>query len=266
MKHSILSTVLRLLHRICVNVGGAAPSGVEWAEQDFSVSCFNVMRSRMREHFKNLTKAEKVTWLAGFREELRKAQQFGASSVKDSSLVPRPLEDLVMQLNEIILLVEEADSEEEGAFRNDLSQLLSELVYNSSSLGAAIQSYRNEDSNRFSPAATASSTVDGIAPQVRGRFTDALLDGPSALDKSDFAALAPCILFSLMQDRVAISREECFEAFVESFNGGYSLDDLCSAFSFGIHQLCYCGLINEKLGSKNNVLYERTALVWCSGN
>lgn len=267
LRHSILSTVLRLLHEIGKSVGGAALPGIEWAEQDFSASCFDNICSRICEYFKSLAKTEKMTWLAGFREELREAQQFAVSLVNYNSLsVPITLDDLVLQLNEIILLVEEADQEEDSAFANDLSQLVSEWVYNISVLGAAIQTYRTDDSNRFLPAASASSTVDGMVPHMRSRLTDAMCDRPSALDKADLHTVAPCVIFSLMQNRVVITREECFENFVKNCNDGSSLDDLSSAFSFGIHQLCFCGLINEKLGSKNNVLYERTALVWCSGN
>jgi len=267
INHSVLSTIMRLLHRTGVDVVGDSLSGIEWAEQEFSACCFNAIRSRICERFDSMTKLEKMTLLAGLSKELNSMQRPVALSVNRNPLsVPNYLQDLLSQLNEIIVLVEEAENEEEGAFRKDLSQLFSEWVYNAAIVGAAVQTRRSDDSNRFSPLGNASSTVDGIAPHVRGQLTDAMLNVPSTVDESHFNALAPCILFSLMQDRVVISREECFEAFVKSCKGDSSLEDLCSAFAFGIHQLCYCGLVNEKLGSKNNVLYERSALVWCSGS
>lgn len=260
-KNATLLTVMRLLHKVGVVAGDDTPSGVEWAVQEFSAACFNVMRSRICEHFMRMTLVEKLTWLVELRKELYSASRSTSSSADDDAAsAPSYLQDLVLQLNEIVVLTEESNKQgDEDDFAKDLSQLVSKWVYKASVVGAAIQCPRSDDPNRFSPAAKASSTVGAIVPQVRGTLTDAMLHPSSG----DF--YAPCAIFTLMQDRVVISREECFEAFVKNFKGDKSLEELCSMFAFGVHQLCYCGLVNEKLGSKNNVLYERTALVWCSG-
>jgi hypothetical protein len=256
-QHSALSTVMRLLHRI---VGDDTPSGVDWAEGNFSLSCFNRVRSFICQRFRGMTASEKMEWLMALRREL----QSPSSS--------HQLRDLLSQLDAIIVLTEDAAKNETVMFAMDLSQMVSEWVYNASVIGAAVQTQpRDAGASRLSPAANVEltcSTVNAIAPQVRRQLTDAILHPPSVVDKSDVLTLAPSLLFSIMRDRVVISREECFEAFAKGFNGESPLEDLCSAFAFGMHQLCYCGLVNEKHGSKNNVhvLYERTALVWCSGN
>lgn len=255
--HSVFSVILRLLHQIGVDVGGDSQSGVAWAEQEFSASCFNVIRKRICARFAILAKSERLVWLVKMRRELQP---------RENDSVWKNVRDLASQLDEIIVLTEEADKLQEASFTNDLSQIVSEWVYKASIVGAAVQARQVDDSNRFSPAATATSTMGAIAPQVRRQLTEAMLHPFSTVDSSDLNAVAPCMLFSLMLDRVVISREECFETFVKSFKGNSSLEDLCSAFAFGMHQLCHCGLVIEKFGSKNNVLYERTALVWCSGN
>ena len=251
--HSVLLTLVRLLHRI---VGGDTPSGVDWAEQNFTALCFNRIRLILCERFNGMASSEKMEWLVGLRMKLQ--------STSLSKLL-----DLLSQLNEIIVLTENAAKVEEGVFAKDLSQMVTEWVYNASVIGAAIQTQpRDDGAKQFSPIddSLAFATMDAIAPQIRRRLTDAMLHHSSVVNKSDVHKLAPSFLFSIMQDRVVVSREECFDAFVKEFKGDSSLDDLCSAFAFGMHQLSFCGLVSEKLGSKNNVLYERTTLVWCSGN
>lgn len=255
--HACLSVIMRLLHRIGVDIGGDSPSGVAWAEQEFSASCFNIIRKRICERFTSLSRSERLAWLAEMYKELQSHEK---------SSVSTNLRDVLSQLSEIVLCTEKVEELQDSAFIKDLSQMVSEWVYKVSVMGAAVQARQVDDSNRFSPAATADSTVGAIVPQVRAQLTDAMLHPASTVDIFDCNTAAPCILFSLMQDRVVISREDCFEGFVNSFIGNSSLEDLCSAFAFGMHQLCHCGLVIEKLGSKNNVLYERTALVWCNGN
>lgn len=251
--HSIQSTIVRLLHKVGMDVGSNSPGGIEWAEQEFSSLCFNAVRSRLCKHFIGLPHLEKMAWLVGLRRELER--------IKSSS---EKIRDLILQLNEIIILTDERERLKDSEFVKDLSELFSEWICKVSVVGATIQTRQTDDSNRFSPATKADTTVDAIVPQVRGQITEAMLNPSSNVDEKSNLNV-PLLIFSLMKDRVVVSREECFEAFVKHFNGSSSLEELCSVFAFGIHQLCYCGLIKEKLGSKNNVLYERTALVWCSG-
>ena len=256
--HALVSLILRLLHRVIENLGDGIPSGVAWAEQGFSASCFDAICKRICDRFASLTKLKRMTWLAGMRNELERHEAAPEISI---------LRDLQSQLDEIIVLTEEVDRlNDDVLLTKDLSQMVSEWVYNISTVGATIQARQEDDANRFSPGASATSSVDAIVPQVRGHLTDAILHPSSLLDSSDINTIAPCLLFLIMQDRVVISREECFEAFVKRFKGSSSLEELCSAFAFGMHQLCHCGLVLEKLGSKSNVVYERTALVWCSGS
>jgi hypothetical protein len=259
--HSVLSLIIRLLHRVVEHFGDGLTSGVSWAEQEFSATCFDAICKRICDRFASQTKLERMAWLAGMRNELQ-------SHETDPEKMTI-LRDLQSQLDEIIVLAEEVDRLNDNVLTKDLSQMVSEWVYKISAVGATIQARQEDDANRFSPNATAKSTVEAIVPQVRGHLTDAILHLAPLVDISDLNTVAPCLIFLLMQmqDRVVISREECFEAFVKRFKGSSSLEELCSAFAFGMHQLCHCGLVTEKLGSKsNNILYERTALVWCSGS
>lgn len=264
------SAILRVLRQIGSDVGCTSPSVVEWIEREFSASCFNAIRARMQERFNCFTHSERIACLAQLRKHLQDTNRSSDLTIAGRMPVPARLRNLLSQLNRLILLVDGANDKEE--VQKGVSEMFVEWVHNVSIVGAALQTGRSDDSNPFIPSTNDSlstTIIDAIVPQNRRQLTDAIFYPSPCLNKNDFHALyAPCMLFRLVQDCVIVSRDEWFQAFATTFDGVVSLECLWSSFAFGIHQLCYCGLLNEKRGrSKNDsTLYERTALVWCSGD
>ena len=268
-QRSAFSAILRVLRQIGNIVDSTTPSTVGWIEQEFSASCFNAIRARVQERFGSFTHSERIALLAQLRKHLQKTNRSSELTIVGHAPVPACLRDLLSQLNRLILLADGVNGEEE--VQEGLSKMFVEWVHNVSVVGAALQIGRSDDSNPFIPSTSDSlstTIIDAIVPQNRRQLADAIFYPSPCLNRNDFHALyVPCMLFHLLQESVIVSRDEWFQAFATTFDGIASLKDLWSSFAFGIHQLCYCGLVNEKRGrSKNDTLYERTALVWCSGD
>ena len=263
------SAILRVLCQIGTIVDGTTPSPVGWIEQEFSSSCFLAIRARIQERFGSFNKSERLALLAQLRKYILDTGRSSELTIAERTAVQARLRDLLSHLNRVILLVDAVNDEE--VVQNGVSEMFMEWVYNVSVVGAALQTRRSDDSNPFIPSACdplSTLIIDAIVPQQRRQLADAILYPSPCLSNNDFHALyMPCLLFRLLQESVIVSRDEWFQAFATTFDGMASLEDLWSSFSFGVHQLCYCGLVNEKRGSrKNDTLYERTALVWCSGD
>ena len=269
-RQAALSGILRALHQIGRDIGRNAPSGVEWAEQDFSVSLFKKARANIRELFIGSTRSENLARLASLRHDISGAKLLANSQAGEHSAAVEPLQrNLILLLNELIVLVDQANECEE--VRKGLSTIFEEWIYNACIAGAALQSGRNDPSTSLLSTSTTDTLASDVAvtldPQNRRRITDALLTSPTIIDDGAFSTLyIPCVLFSLVKDSVVVSTMESFQLFVEQYGGGEPLETLWTHFAFGIHQLFYCGLLKGKHGNKDDTLYERTALVWCSGD
>jgi hypothetical protein len=261
------SAILHVLREIGIVVGDSAKYGVEWAEQEFSACCFHAIRPKVQERFSSLTHSERIECLAHLRKYLNDTQK--SSDFAGRTPAPVDLRSVCSQLNRLIILTDAA--KDEKGIDKGVSEMFAEWVHSVSVVGAALQTGRSDDSNPFIPSTNdplATAIVDAIVPQHRRQLAGAIFYPSSCLNENDFyARYVPCMLFRLLQESVVVSRDEWFQAFCTTFDGVASLEDLWSSFAFGIHQLCYCGLVNAKRGrSKNDTLYERTALVWCSGD
>lgn len=267
LQRASYSAILRVLCEIGSVVGDSAPCGVEWAEQEFSASCFHAIRPRLQERFSSFTHLERIECLAQLRKHLRGTHQSSDFAGRTPPLVH--LREALSQLNRLIILTDAAKDEKE--IEIGLSEMFAEWVHNVSVVGAALQTGRSDISNPFIPSTNdpqATAIIDAIVPQHRRQLACAIFYPLSCLKENGFHALyVPCMLLLLLQESVVVSRDAWFQSFCTTFDGVASLEDLWSSFAFGIHQLCYCGLVTEKRGrSKNDTLYERTALVWCSGD
>jgi len=78
-------------------------------------------------------------------------------------------------------------------------------------------------------------------------------------------------MYRLIRGRVAVTQEDWYEEFWGNAIAGVARDvsrDMSFIlFSLGVRFLKQIGLISEKLcvGSRSDIVYERTKLVWCSG-
>jgi hypothetical protein len=267
LQRAAYCAILRVLRDIGSVVGETAPSGVDWAEQEFSARCFHAFRLRLQERFRSFAHSEKMACLAQLRKHLQGTHP--SSDFVGRTPAPGHLRNVLSQLN-ILIISTDAAKDEEEVVQKGLSEMFAEWVHNVSIVGAALQTEQSDESNPFIPVkndSLATMIVDAIVPQHRRQLAGAIFYPLPCLNENDFHALyVPCMLFRLLQESVVVARDEWFQAFCTTFDGVASLEDLWSSFAFGIHQLCYCGLVKEKRGrSKNDTVYERTALVWCSG-
>lgn len=251
---------IRVLNRICYSLD-FKPHVMDWIEEEFATSCFNQVHHALRALFVGLHQSAKLEYLVQMRTEL--LGPIGQSQV------PPQVRKLLNMLNGIIILTSKAQNDEQ--FQKQLSIMFTEWAYNVFFLADAVQSGQGYGSNPFlinKNDPSVCETVDAIIPQIRKPLVKAILSPPPIFNPNHFhVSCVPRMLFTLIKDRVVISRdEEWFQVFVTTFEGNKSLEELRLLFALGVYQLCYCGLINEKRGGKSVARYERSALVWCSGD
>jgi hypothetical protein len=119
------------------------------------------------------------------------------------------------------------------------------------------------------------------SPQPRRDVVSALLEDPpsqpiSSLDQDAYDNAIPGDMYRIILDRASISESEWFHAFVhatksETHGSGRDSARQFACFACGARYLEVCGLIRRrcivgKSGSNASAVYEKTALVWCSGD
>lgn len=116
--------------------------------------------------------------------------------------------------------------------------------------------------------------AESLSPEPRSQTLSALLRSscdlglrngrPNDLSLTTIAGK----MYQLIQDRVAATQEDWYKEFWQrSIRGGAecSREDSFVLFSLGLRYLKQCGFIAEKVrvGSKSDIIYERSKLVWC---
>jgi hypothetical protein len=113
--------------------------------------------------------------------------------------------------------------------------------------------------------------ADSLMVPHRRRVTSALMANtnndhyPASKELADVYQL-PSVLFRLIADRVAITRQDWFQLYKEWMKPE-DLEEAWLLFSLGVFQLIHVGLIREKsrLGKNAQSVYEKAALVWSTG-
>jgi hypothetical protein len=95
-------------------------------------------------------------------------------------------------------------------------------------------------------------------PRPRTDFVASLSEQEAA--SSSPLVKMPGLLYNLAEGRISVTRQEWFQAAKESLPECTVL-----LFACGVNSLKLAGLIREK-SSKGDVVYEKTAIVWCSGS
>ena len=112
-----------------------------------------------------------------------------------------------------------------------------------------------------------SSALASLDSQPRRHSVRGLLEAPSELSQSTNLVKLVGNMYRLIQDRVGIDRSEWFKLFRHTFALELNLNEALKHFGYGVYHLMLCGLLRERrLSHKNDIRYEKTLLVWCSGD
>ena len=108
-------------------------------------------------------------------------------------------------------------------------------------------------------------TTDAILPELRAVVATQLLS-PDQIS-ADSLLESATQLYDLMKDSIAISRNDLFVLFRENYGIERDNEELWPLFCLGIYNLIHLGFIREKRASgKFDSIYEKVAVVWCSGD
>jgi hypothetical protein len=231
---------------------------VEMLEHSFSDSAYVKLRKELIRLF-HKDSQENLLRLLRYREAFLWEQMS-----RGVNRLPPQLGDLSIRLHELIVLVD-CNSHDTGerassARTKQLVAMMEEWIYDvCRDTGRLLAS----GLDGMPPADSTS-----IPPEPRRALAGALLahSEPSSRDERDITSL-PCELFALIRDCVVVSREEWFRRFwLRSTGDEVTPQELWPKFAFGVYQLEFLGLVQEKSGStRSERVYEKTALVWCSG-
>lgn len=108
------------------------------------------------------------------------------------------------------------------------------------------------------------SSSDALSPQVRSVIATHLM----TLNHVTAGTLLKSAtqLLEMMKDTMAISRNTLFDLFKKSYDETTSHKEIWQFFALGLYHLIHVGLVREKkTNGRFEHIYEKAAVVWCSG-